>query len=224
MGLTLYLGMKRGKIACHKSEARFGTLLREGRLASRASRDEAFWQSQVNFGPPNPATDEKALWSKGKRVRCHTPCLPKVPKGRARRSRATTRERIPPRQGDRRRPSRGTSRPTGNTGETWEGNPIGSQRIHNLCSRKLYRQQQTRFDPGLPFHYFFHDEGTASASVEVVERPPESKRELPHLSPRDTIRYLNRLKESEEAATLPAHGEASSFWFTSSALNSPQSE
>jgi hypothetical protein len=35
----------------------------------------------------------------GKRVRCHTPCLPKVPRGRARRSRATTRERIPPRQG-----------------------------------------------------------------------------------------------------------------------------
>lgn len=30
---------------------------------SRASRDEAFWRSQVNFGPPNPATDEKALWS-----------------------------------------------------------------------------------------------------------------------------------------------------------------
>ncbi|KAK7296905.1 hypothetical protein VNO77_49335 [Canavalia gladiata] len=63
MGLTLYLGMKRGKIACHKSEARFGTLLREGRLASRASRDEAFWRSQ--------------------RVRCHTPCLQKVPRGRA---------------------------------------------------------------------------------------------------------------------------------------------
>ena len=55
MGLTLDLGMKRGKIACHKSEARFGTLLREGRLASRADRDEAFWRSQVNFGPPNPA-------------------------------------------------------------------------------------------------------------------------------------------------------------------------
>ena len=45
-----------------------------------------------------------------------------------------------------------------------------------------------------------------------------------HLSPRDRIRDLNRLKESEEAATLPAHGEASSFWSTSSALNSPQSE
>ena len=59
MGLTLYLGMERGKIACHKSEARVGTLLREGRLASRAFRDEAFWRSQVNFGPPNPATDEK---------------------------------------------------------------------------------------------------------------------------------------------------------------------
>lgn len=123
MRLTLYLGMKRGNIACHKSEARFGTLLREGRLASRASRDEAFWRSQVNFGPPNPATDDKALWSKGKRVRCHTPCLPKVPRGRARRSRATTRERIPHRQGDWRRPSRGTSRPTGKIGETWEGNP-----------------------------------------------------------------------------------------------------
>lgn len=90
MGLTLYLGIERGNIACHKSEARVGTLLREGRLASRAFRDEAFWRSQVNFGPPNPATDEKALWSKGKRVRCHTPCLPKVPRGRARRSRATT--------------------------------------------------------------------------------------------------------------------------------------
>ena len=109
-------------------------LLREGRLASRASRDEAFWRSQVNFGPPNPATDEKALWSKGKRVRCHTPCLPKVPRGRARRSRTPTRERIPHRQGDRRRPSRGTSRPTGKTGETREGNPIGSQRIHSTCS------------------------------------------------------------------------------------------
>lgn len=105
----------------------------EGCLASRAFRDEAFWRSQVNFGPPNPATDEKALWSKGKRVRCHTPCLPKVPRGRARRSRATTRERIPHRQEDRRRPSQGTSRPTGNTGETWEGNPIGSQRIHSTC-------------------------------------------------------------------------------------------
>jgi hypothetical protein len=104
MGLTLYLGIERGKIACHKSEARFGTLLREGRLASRAFRDEAFWRSQVNFGPPNPATDETALWSQGKRVRCHTPCLPKVPRGRARRSRATTRERIPQQQGDRIRP------------------------------------------------------------------------------------------------------------------------
>lgn len=40
MGLTLGLGMKRGKIACHKSEARFGTqayLINEKeREASRA--------------------------------------------------------------------------------------------------------------------------------------------------------------------------------------------
>jgi hypothetical protein len=59
MGLTLYLGTEKGKIACHKSEAGGDSLLREGRLASRALRDEAFWRSQVNFGPPNPATDEK---------------------------------------------------------------------------------------------------------------------------------------------------------------------
>ncbi|KAL0286633.1 UNVERIFIED_CONTAM: putative mitochondrial protein [Sesamum angustifolium] len=32
------------------------------------------------------------------------------------------------------RPSQGASRPTGNTGETWEGNPIGSQRIHSTRS------------------------------------------------------------------------------------------
>ncbi|KAK1356354.1 hypothetical protein POM88_049610 [Heracleum sosnowskyi] len=37
--------------------------------------------------------------------------------------------------------------------------------------RVRYRQQRTRLDPGLPFHYFFHDERTASASVEVVEGP-----------------------------------------------------
>ena len=129
------LGNEEGKhsMSQERGEA-LNALLREGRLASRASRDEAFWRSQVNFGPPNPATDEKALWSKGKRVRCHTPCLPKVPRGRARRSRTPTRERIPHRQGDRRRPSRGTSRPTGKTGETREGNPIGSQRIHSTCS------------------------------------------------------------------------------------------
>ncbi|MFS7926754.1 hypothetical protein Hanom_Chr04g00300861 [Helianthus anomalus] len=76
------------------------------------------------------------VWSKGKRVRCHTPCLPKVPRGRARRNRATTRERIPHRGGGggHETPSQGTSRPTGNTSETWEGNPIGSQRIHSTCS------------------------------------------------------------------------------------------
>lgn len=121
MGLTLYLGMKRGKIACHKSEARFGTLLREGRLASRASRDEAFWRSQVNFGPPNPATDEKALWSKGKRVRCHTPCLQKVPRGRAIRR--------------KRRP--GSGFPTGR-GFDWE----------TAISRHITTYRQDRRDPG----------------------------------------------------------------------------
>ncbi|KAJ3678099.1 hypothetical protein LUZ60_001902 [Juncus effusus] len=62
----------------------------------------------------------------------HTPCLPTVPRGRARRSRATGADY--PLQGDKRRPSPGTSRPTSKTGETREENPIGSQRIHSTCS------------------------------------------------------------------------------------------
>lgn len=137
MGLTLYLGIERGNIACHKSEARFGTLLREGRLASRAFRDEAFWRSQVNFGPPNPATDEKALWYgvKGSVYVVTLPafqrCLEDGPDAAERRPGSG----FPTGGGGgRRRPSQGTSRPTGNTGETWEGNPIGSQRIHSTCS------------------------------------------------------------------------------------------
>ncbi|KAI3666591.1 hypothetical protein L1987_88884 [Smallanthus sonchifolius] len=136
MGLTLYLGIERGNIACHKSEVRFGTLLREGRLASRAFRDEAFWRSQVNFGPPNPATDEKALWYgvKGSVYVVTLPafqrCLEDGPDAAERRPGSG----FPTGGGAGRRPSQGTSRPTGNTGETWEGNPIGSQRIHSTCS------------------------------------------------------------------------------------------
>jgi hypothetical protein len=125
---------KKGNIACHKSEARGRRPTARGTPRESGFGDEAFWRSQVNFGPPNPATEEKALWSKGKHVRCHTPCPPKVPRGRARRSRVTPQERIPHEQGDRRRPSRGTSRPTGNTDKTREGNPIGSQRIHSTRS------------------------------------------------------------------------------------------
>ncbi|KZV56236.1 orf129b [Dorcoceras hygrometricum] len=52
MGLTPYLGIERGNIACHKSEARFGTLLREGRLASRALRDEVALPSQFRATKP----------------------------------------------------------------------------------------------------------------------------------------------------------------------------
>lgn len=57
MGLTLDLGMERGKIACHKSEARDPTA--RGTPREPGFGDEAFWRSQVNFGPPKPATDEK---------------------------------------------------------------------------------------------------------------------------------------------------------------------
>ena len=132
MGLTLDLGMEKGNIACHKSEARGDSLQREGRLASRALEMRPFGEAKSISGHQTLQLMRRPYG--GKRVRCHTPCLPKVPRGRARRSRATTRERIPHQQGDRRRPSRGTSRPTGNTGETREGNPIGSQRIHSTCS------------------------------------------------------------------------------------------
>ena len=90
---------KKGNIACHKSEARGLRPTARGTPREPGFGDEAFWRSQVNFGPPNPATEEKALWSKGKHVRCHTPCPPKVPRGRARRSRATPQERIPTSRG-----------------------------------------------------------------------------------------------------------------------------
>lgn len=61
------LGNEEGKhsMSQERGEVWNRTLLREGRLASRAYRDEAFWRSQVNFGPPNPATDEKAYGVKG---------------------------------------------------------------------------------------------------------------------------------------------------------------
>ncbi|KAK8965539.1 hypothetical protein KSP40_PGU016317 [Platanthera guangdongensis] len=64
---------------------------------------------------------------------CHTPCLPKVRRGRARRASTTQGAHSSP-TGGRRRPSRGTSRLTCNTGKIQEGNPIGSQRIHNTRS------------------------------------------------------------------------------------------
>nr|GFA02467.1 hypothetical protein [Tanacetum cinerariifolium] len=102
------LGIERGNIACHKSEARFGTLLREGRLASRLLE----------------------------------------------------------------------MRPFG------EAKSISSNQTLQLMKR-------------------------VKGSVYVVTlsafqsrsggRPPESKGEILRLSPRDTIRYLNRLKESESS-------------------------
>ncbi|PHU03113.1 Solanesyl-diphosphate synthase 1, mitochondrial [Capsicum chinense] len=68
------------KLICHKSKVRVGTVSQEGCLASRSIKDDAFWRSQVNFGAPNPVIDEKALWSEGKRVCCHTFRLLKVPR------------------------------------------------------------------------------------------------------------------------------------------------
>ncbi|CAL9070150.1 unnamed protein product (mitochondrion) [Musa banksii] len=93
--------------------------------------DEAFWRSQVYFGPPNPATDEKHQGSVYVvTLPAFKRCLEDGPDAAEQRPRSgfpTSRE-----TGDR-RPSRGTSRPTGKTGDTREGNLIGSQRIHSIC-------------------------------------------------------------------------------------------
>jgi hypothetical protein len=54
------LRMEKGMGACHKSEAKGKFSTARGTPRELGFRDEAFWQSQVvNFGPPNPATDEK---------------------------------------------------------------------------------------------------------------------------------------------------------------------
>lgn len=123
--------MEKGKIACNKNGARGDSPLREGRLASRAFREMSFDEAKSISGNQ---TLQLMRRTGEARTLSHSLCLLKVPRGRARRGRATTRERIPHRQGDRRRPSRGTSRPTGKTGETREGNLIGSQRIHSTSS------------------------------------------------------------------------------------------
>ncbi|KAI5349062.1 hypothetical protein L3X38_001949 [Prunus dulcis] len=107
-------------------------------------------------------------------------------------------------------------------------NDVFEEQLQNTTPPALPSSQSTCDEEALEISalesYTGNNKGTAPASVDVVEHPPESKIELLLLSPRETLRYLNRLKESEEAATLPAHGEASSFWSTSSALNAPQSE
>ncbi|KAK9104788.1 hypothetical protein Scep_021632 [Stephania cephalantha] len=109
----------------------------------RASGDESFKQSQVNFRPPNPATNEK-------------------------------------------------------------------DREMYLYSRKLYRQQRTRVYSVLPFSLLLSRQGISVRISRSGEKPHELKGELMHLSPRDTIWYLNQLKENEETATLPAHEKAPS--------------
>ncbi|ERN06700.1 hypothetical protein AMTR_s00058p00214320 [Amborella trichopoda] len=59
-------------------------------------------------------------------------------------------------------------------------------------------------------------------STQKANSPPESKGELLHLSPRDTIWYLNRLKESEEAARLLSQPTGNPL--PAGAWNAPQSE
>ncbi|KAI5638307.1 hypothetical protein M9H77_23691 [Catharanthus roseus] len=120
MGLTLYLGIERGNIACHKSEARCLTPYCE-RDASRAGLLEMrpFGEAKSISGHQTLQLIRRPCGVKGS---VYVVTLPAF--------QSDTREQIPHRQEDRRRPSQGTSRPTGNTGETWESNPIRSQRIH----------------------------------------------------------------------------------------------
>ncbi|KAC9268304.1 hypothetical protein E3N88_46070 [Mikania micrantha] len=187
---------QRGNIACHKSEVRFGTLLREGRLASRAFRDEAFWRSQVNFGPPNPATDEKALWY-GVKGSVYVVTLPAFQRCLEDGPDAAERP--------------GADSPPAGGQETAISRRITTYRQHR---RDLGRQPDWESeDPyytgnnergltrGLPFISFI----TSFTFTTREPRPhqskwwTESKGELLRLSPRDTIRYLNRLKESESS-------------------------
>ena len=127
------MGIKRGNIACHKSEASRVSTYCE-RDASRAGLLEMrpFGEAKSISGHQTLQLMRRPYGVKGSVYVVTLPafqrCLEDGPDA------ATTRERIPHRQGDRRRPSRGTSRPTGKTGETREGNPIGSQRIHSTCS------------------------------------------------------------------------------------------
>ncbi|KAJ3667990.1 hypothetical protein LUZ60_017781 [Juncus effusus] len=83
------------------------------------------------FGEAKSISGHQTLQLKGREEVFTLPAFQRCLEGRARRSRATGADY--PLQGDRRRPSPGTSRPTGKTGETREENPIGSQRIHSTC-------------------------------------------------------------------------------------------
>ena len=133
MRFTLYLGMKRGNIACHKSEVRFGTLLQEGRLASRASTRWGLLAKPSQFRATKPCN----WWEgpmEGSVYIVTLPAFQRCLEDGLDAAEWRLRSRFPPDRGDRRWPSRGTSQPTIKTGETWEGNLIGSQRIHSTCS------------------------------------------------------------------------------------------
>lgn len=130
MGLTLDLGMEKGNIACHKSEARGRFPTARGTPREPGLGDEAFWRSQVNFGPLNPATDEK---DRGSVYVVTLPafqrCLEDGPDAAERRpgsgfptSRGTGDGHLEAHHDLQARPAR-----------PGKGNPIGSQRIHSTC-------------------------------------------------------------------------------------------
>ncbi|KAI5669093.1 hypothetical protein M9H77_18946 [Catharanthus roseus] len=114
MGLTIYLGIERGNIACHKSEARHLTPYCE-----RDASQDGLLEMRL-FGEAKSISGHQTL----QLMRSPT-CLEDRPDAEN-----DTREQIPHRQEDKRLPSQGTSWPTGNTSETWESNPTRSQKIH----------------------------------------------------------------------------------------------
>ena len=135
MGLTLYLGMKKGKIACHKSEASKKHLLREGRLASRALEMRPFGEAKSISGHQTLQLRKRPYGVKGSMYVVTLPalqrCLEDGPDAAERRPRsgfpraggqetAISRHITTYRQ-DRRDLGRQPS-------------PIESQRIHSTCS------------------------------------------------------------------------------------------
>ena len=126
----LDLGMEKGIVACHKSEARGRFPTARGTPREPGFGDEAFWRSQVNFGPPNPATDEKDRGNEIVTLPAWKRCLEDGPDAAERRPRSG----FPTSRGTGDGHLEAHHRPTGKTGETREGNPIGSQRIHSTCS------------------------------------------------------------------------------------------
>ncbi|KAK9222170.1 hypothetical protein WN944_010602 [Citrus x changshan-huyou] len=114
-----------------------------------------------------------------------------IGRGRARRSIATTRERIPHRQGDRRRPSRGTSRPT-------ERMTDFSQSFRPWFRRSFFFDSRTehkkiKFD----LYLIYIDISGPPSKGGLLHLPPKLRRK----SPKPTIRGCSKVNVESKGST-----------------------